>query len=65
MTTQYDIKHCPHCGEKQSITIHVNHVTTSYIECFCGARVQINNYDATPGQMLYDLISLWNKRVEE
>ncbi|MBQ1293265.1 MAG: Lar family restriction alleviation protein [Clostridiales bacterium] len=58
-----ELKPCPHCGEDQTLTIYVNHVTTSFIECVCGARVQIENYDAMPGQMLDDLIELWNRRT--
>lgn len=33
------IKPCPFCGEDQTLTIYVNHVTKSYIECICGARI--------------------------
>lgn len=60
-----ELKPCPHCGEEQTLTIYVDHVTKSRIECVCGARVQIENYDAMPGQMLDDLIELWNRRVKE
>lgn len=60
-----ELKPCPHCGEDQTLTIYVNHTTKSSIGCVCGARVEINNYDAMPGQMLDDLIGLWNRRVKE
>lgn len=60
-----ELKPCPHCGEDQTLIIHVNHTTKSYIECVCGARVEIDNYDAMPGQMLDDLIARWNRRVSE
>lgn len=59
------LKPCPHCGEDQTLIIYVNHTTTSYIECSCRARVEIDNYDVMPGQMLDDLIARWNRRVGE
>ncbi|MBQ7405942.1 MAG: Lar family restriction alleviation protein [Candidatus Methanomethylophilaceae archaeon] len=60
-----EIKQCPFCGEKQSLTIYVNHVTKNYIECICGARVQFSNYDGTPGQSLDSLLQMWNRRSNE
>jgi len=61
-----ELKPCPHCGEKQTLTIWVDHVTRSRIECMmCGARVQIENYDGMPGQILDNLIDVWNRRVSE
>lgn len=59
------LKPCPHCGEEQTLMIYVDHVTKSYIRCICGAMVQIKNDDGMPGQILEDLIELWNRRVNE
>ena len=59
------LKPCPFCGEKQCLTIHVNHVSTNYLECICGARVQFSNYDGEPGQLLDSLLQMWNRRVQE